>query len=42
MPSRFLLGLRVAKSVIGITLDLEFEEKMYSMLSILIGIVLRI
>jgi hypothetical protein len=48
MPSRLLLGLRVANSVMGITLDSELEseskseEEMYSMLSILMGIVPRI
>jgi hypothetical protein len=48
MPSRLLLGLRVANSVMGITLDSELEseseseEEMYSMLSILIGIAPRI
>jgi hypothetical protein len=48
MPSRLLLGLRVANSVMGITLDSEleseseFEEEMYSMLSISMGIVPRI
>jgi hypothetical protein len=48
MPSRLLLGLRVANCVMGITLDSELEseseseEGMYSMLSILMGITPRI
>jgi hypothetical protein len=51
MPSRLLLGLRVANSVMGITLDTELrsdsesEEEMYSMYSMLpisVGIVPRI
>jgi hypothetical protein len=51
IPSRLLLGLRVADSVPGITLDTESwsesesEEEMYSMysmLSISVGIVPRI
>jgi hypothetical protein len=47
MPSRLLLGLRVANSVMGITLnsglesESESEEEMYSMLSISMGIVPR-
>ena len=46
--SRLLSDLRVANPVIGITLDSELgsesesEEEVYSMLSIPIGIVLRI
>jgi hypothetical protein len=51
MPSRLLLGLRVADSVMGITLDTELESEseseeemysMYSVLSISVGIVPRI
>jgi hypothetical protein len=48
MPSRLLLGLRVANSVMGITLNSELEseseseEEMYSMLSMLMGMVPRI
>jgi hypothetical protein len=48
MPSRLLFGLRVANSVMGITLDPELEseseseEEMYSMLSMLTGMVLKI
>jgi hypothetical protein len=51
MPSRLLLGLRVADFVMGITLDTESESEseseeemysMYSMLSISVGIVPRI
>jgi hypothetical protein len=48
MPSRLLLGLRVANSVMGITPDSELEsdseseEEMYSMLSVLMDIVPKI
>jgi hypothetical protein len=46
MPSRLLLGLRVANAVIVVDPELESEseseEEMYSMLSISIGIVPRI